>query len=97
MLWETPNKSFGQPNVLWDDINQIILSNVLRTLCLNKLLTKEDSDNLKICCMKNTGSTVSLILVRKGLKMLCLMSESPSGKREGFQDNATCKKKEVYC
>ena len=24
------------------------------------------------------------------------MSESPSGKREGFQDNATCKR-EVYC
>ena len=26
-------------------------------------------------------------------QMLCLMSESPSGKREGFQDNATCNKK----
>ena len=24
------------------------------------------------------------------------MSESPSGKREGFQDNATRKKREVY-
>ena len=29
--------------------------------------------------------------------MLCPMSESPSGKREGFQDNATRKKGEVYC
>ena len=30
-------------------------------------------------------------------ELLCLMSESPSGKREGFQDNATRKKGEVYC
>ena len=29
-------------------------------------------------------------------QMLCPMSESPSGKREGFQDNATRKKREVY-
>ena len=29
-------------------------------------------------------------------QMLCPMSESPSGKREGFQDNVTCKKREVY-
>ena len=29
--------------------------------------------------------------------MLCPMSKSPSGKREGFQDNATRKKREVYC
>ena len=29
-------------------------------------------------------------------RMLCPMSESPSGKREGFQDNATRKKREVY-
>ena len=28
--------------------------------------------------------------------MSCPMSESPSGKREGFQDNATRKKREVY-
>ena len=28
----------------------------------------------------------------KGLILLCLMSESPSGKREGLQDNATDKK-----
>ena len=26
------------------------------------------------------------------MELLCPMSESPSGKREGFQDNATCKK-----
>ena len=30
-------------------------------------------------------------------QMLCPMSESLSGKREGFQDNATRKKREVYC
>ena len=29
--------------------------------------------------------------------LLCPMSESLSGKREGFQDNATRKKREVYC
>ena len=29
--------------------------------------------------------------------MFCPMSESLSGKREGFQDNATHKKREVYC
>ena len=28
--------------------------------------------------------------------VFCPMSESPSGKREGFQDNAT-RKREVYC
>ena len=44
MLWENPNKPFGQPNVLWDYVNQIILSNILRTLYLSNLLTKEDGD-----------------------------------------------------
>ena len=34
---------------------------------------------------------------RTSPQMLCPMSESPSGKREGFQDNATRKKREVYC
>ena len=38
----------------------------------------------------------SILLVKASWmspQMLCLMSESPSGKREGFQDNATRKKK----
>ena len=34
---------------------------------------------------------------RMSPQMLCPMSESLSGKREGLQDNATCKKREVYC
>ena len=29
--------------------------------------------------------------------MLCLMSESPSGKREGLHDKATRKGREIYC
>ena len=29
--------------------------------------------------------------------LFCPMSESPSRKREGFQDNVTRKKREVYC
>ena len=31
------------------------------------------------------------------MEVLCPMSESPSRKREGFQDNTTRKKREVYC
>ena len=34
---------------------------------------------------------------RTSPQMLCPMSESLGGKREGFQDNATLKKREVYC
>ena len=39
------------------------------------------------------GSSVHLDRV---CPLLCRMSESPSGKREGLQDNATGKKGEVY-
>ena len=34
-------------------------------------------------------------LSEEALQMLCLMSESPSGKREGLQDNATRKKESL--
>ena len=33
---------------------------------------------------------------RTSPQMFCPMCESPSGKREGFRNNATCKKREVY-
>ena len=46
----------------------------------------------------NSQSLLKLMSIESVMssKLLCLMSESPSGKREGFQDNATCKKREVY-
>ena len=36
---------------------------------------------------------ISSLFMVTSWTMFCLMSESPSGKREGFQGNATCKKK----
>ena len=33
----------------------------------------------------------------KGSSLLCLMSESPSGKRKDLHDNATHKGREIYC
>ena len=50
---------------------------------ISKILSKE----------KRKGSArFSIFLIKSSEKLFCPMSESPGGKREGFQDNAIHKK-----
>ena len=62
-------------------------------VCVCVLLTKKKVQ-LESCELSFIWSKMRTAALEA---VLCRMSKSLSGKREGFQDNATSNKREVYC
>ena len=75
----------------------------IQMLALNTIITLEircDPINSLNCSFNllfsDTFNSLINFTLYSLLLLFCPMSESPSGKREGFQNNATRKKREVY-